>query len=253
MSYIGNDPNDIELLISSDYKTNSKSLLANTECVNKLASDLLSEFAGGNKKIGEIFIFSGSNKLNGALELNGQVILNCNTSYPAFYDWVTNYAQIKTLTEYQTIYSNNGNSCGYFGVDTTAKTIKLPTIKPTTITGVDYNWYICIQTSFGTISDSKYNDIYTEINDLRTAINNKSSTKTTSVTIPSTTTYTDKVCSVTVDGITESTVLLVSPNPNSISAWSSSGMYCSGQGTNSLSFTCTTIPTSDITINIIIF
>ena len=61
------------------------------------------------------------------------------------------------------------------------------------------------------------------------------------------------VCqTVTVSGVTANNNVWVSPAPSSTSDWTAAGIICQSQGTNSLTFSCTTIPSTDITVNIII-
>ena len=61
-----------------------------------------------------------------------------------------------------------------------------------------------------------------------------------------------KVQSVTASGVTTSNLVLVSPAPASTSVYSAAGVYCSAQGSNSLTFTCSSIPTAAITVNVVI-
>lgn len=57
---------------------------------------------------------------------------------------------------------------------------------------------------------------------------------------------------VAVTGVTSSSLVIVSPAPSSMSAYQAAGIYCSAQGTNSLTFTCSTVPTAAITVNVLI-
>lgn len=57
---------------------------------------------------------------------------------------------------------------------------------------------------------------------------------------------------VTATGVDSSSVVIVTPAPASISDYTSAGIYCSAQGTNTLTFTCATVPTSAITVNVLI-
>ena len=57
---------------------------------------------------------------------------------------------------------------------------------------------------------------------------------------------------VTVTGVTASNSVIVSPDPASYAAYTAAGIHCSSQGANSLTFTCTTVPTSAITVNVLI-
>ena len=58
---------------------------------------------------------------------------------------------------------------------------------------------------------------------------------------------------ITVSGVTSSNVVFVSPAPASVSDYTNAGIICTAQGTDSLSFSCVTTPTNDITLNVVIF
>lgn len=58
---------------------------------------------------------------------------------------------------------------------------------------------------------------------------------------------------ITVLGVTSSNVVFVSPAPASVSDYTNAGIICTAQGTDSLSFSCVTTPTNDITLNVVIF
>ena len=53
--------------------------------------------------------------------------------------------------------------------------------------------------------------------------------------------------------IDSNTILIISPAATAanISNYGKASIYCSGQGTNSLSFSCSTKPTSNITVNVL--
>ena len=59
-------------------------------------------------------------------------------------------------------------------------------------------------------------------------------------------------CTKSVTGVTSSNGVIPIPAPASISTWTSSGVCCSAQGNGTLTFTCSTTPTADITVNIMI-
>lgn len=59
-------------------------------------------------------------------------------------------------------------------------------------------------------------------------------------------------CTKSVTGVTSSNGVIPIPAPASISTWTSSGVYCSAQGNGTLTFACSTTPTADITVNIMI-
>lgn len=57
-------------------------------------------------------------------------------------------------------------------------------------------------------------------------------------------------CTKTVNGIASDSTVQVSPAPSSIDVAAAAGVYCSAQGTGSLTFTCKKIPTANITMNV---
>lgn len=52
-------------------------------------------------------------------------------------------------------------------------------------------------------------------------------------------------------GITANSLVIVSPTPNSFTEYGDSGIYCSAQAVNSLTFTCSSPPSSNITVNVV--
>lgn len=56
---------------------------------------------------------------------------------------------------------------------------------------------------------------------------------------------------VSVSEITVTSIIIVSPAPASYDDYTSAGIYCSAQGSNTLTFTCTTTPSNAITVNIL--
>ena len=57
---------------------------------------------------------------------------------------------------------------------------------------------------------------------------------------------------VNVTGVTASNVVFVSPAPASASDYASAGIVCTAQGAGTLTFTCTTVPSNAITVNVVI-
>ena len=58
---------------------------------------------------------------------------------------------------------------------------------------------------------------------------------------------------VTATWVTATNTVIISPDTSSFSSAISSWIYCSAQSNNSLTFTCTEVPSDNITFNIIIF
>lgn len=52
--------------------------------------------------------------------------------------------------------------------------------------------------------------------------------------------------------VTASNTVIVSPDPSSITDYTDAKIYCSAQGTDSLTFTCDTEPSNDIDVNVVI-
>ena len=57
---------------------------------------------------------------------------------------------------------------------------------------------------------------------------------------------------VTATGVTASNTVIVSPAPANIDDYATNKIYCSAQGSNSLTFSCTDTPTGDISVNVLI-
>lgn len=58
---------------------------------------------------------------------------------------------------------------------------------------------------------------------------------------------------VTVAWVTADNTIVVSPVPTSMSDYTSGGIIYTAQGTDSLTFECTTTPSNDIDVNVVIF
>lgn len=59
-------------------------------------------------------------------------------------------------------------------------------------------------------------------------------------------------CTKSVTGVTSSNNVIVTPAPASINTWNSNGVYCSAQGSGTLTFTASTTPSADMTVNVMI-
>lgn len=58
---------------------------------------------------------------------------------------------------------------------------------------------------------------------------------------------------VTANWVTATNTVIVSPDPSSFSDYTDATIYCSAQSTDSLTFTCASEPSNDITVNVMIF
>lgn len=59
-------------------------------------------------------------------------------------------------------------------------------------------------------------------------------------------------CTKSVTGVTTSNSVIVSPAPASIADYVSAGVYCSAQGSGTLTFTASSTPTADLVVNVMI-
>lgn len=91
-----------------------------------------------------------------------------------------------------------------------------------------------------------------------TVVLNASDVGATAMTVPSTmpelvvANWSDNSQTVSVTGVTATNVVFVAPAPTSAEDYASAGIICTAQGTDSLTFTCTTVPSNAITVNVII-
>lgn len=90
----------------------------------------------------------------------------------------------------------------------------------------------------------------TNLNDIVAAINAASNITVTGVLTVSG--WTDNSQTITVSGVTTTNTVIVSPAPLSQTAYSSAGIICTSQSSNSLTFICDTTPETSITVNILI-
>lgn len=56
---------------------------------------------------------------------------------------------------------------------------------------------------------------------------------------------------VTVTGVTATGIVFVSPDPTDQAAYTSAGIVCTAQAADSLTFTATSTPASDLTVNVV--
>ena len=65
--------------------------------------------------------------------------------------------------------------------------------------------------------------------------------------------WSNKSQTVTVTGITASNNVIISPDSSSLEKYLGAGVICTSQAANSLTFTCDTVPTVELKVNILIF
>lgn len=78
--------------------------------------------------------------------------------------------------------------------------------------------------------------------------------KSTSVAVTlASASWSDNTQTVPVTGVTATNNVVVSPSGrDSTEAWADGEVLCTSQGSNTLTFTCTTVPTADITVSVVI-
>lgn len=64
--------------------------------------------------------------------------------------------------------------------------------------------------------------------------------------------WSSKKQTITVAGVTATNTVIVAPEYASQNAYTSAGVYCTAQAANSLTFTCATVPTVALTVNVVI-
>lgn len=64
--------------------------------------------------------------------------------------------------------------------------------------------------------------------------------------------WTNNEQTVTATWVTANNSIIISPVPTDISDYTDAEIYCSAQGTDSLTFTCDTAPSNDIEVNVLV-
>lgn len=101
------------------------------------------------------------------------------------------------------------------------------------------------------ISDSTTTNKFVTATD-KSTWNWKQNKHTATTATLSSASWTSHTQTVSVTWVTASNTVLVSPAPSSFAAYTNAVIYCSAQASWTLTFSCTTDPTSNITVNIII-
>lgn len=90
-----------------------------------------------------------------------------------------------------------------------------------------------------------------QLYNLDDSVINSFSHKTQTITL-TVSAWNNNTQTVAVSGITSDNTVIVSSNPESFDAYSSAKIKCTAQSTNSLTFICDKVPTTDIKVNIVI-
>lgn len=65
--------------------------------------------------------------------------------------------------------------------------------------------------------------------------------------------WSSNIQTVSVTGVTANNVVMVSPSPVSATEYAQCGILCTAQAAGTLTFTCTSVPTNDLTVNVVCF
>lgn len=95
-------------------------------------------------------------------------------------------------------------------------------------------------------------DINGNMDTLDTEVAGKQAQHSTLSLSIATTDWSSKTATKTATGVTASNTVIISPAPASITAWGDAGIKCTAQASNSLTFTCEEVPTSAISVNVVI-
>lgn len=109
-------------------------------------------------------------------------------------------------------------------------------------------------TGTGTVKGASYNgNVYNSVDSSGTlALNNiQAQHASLSVTI-ATSDWSNNTCTKTASGVTASNTVIVSPASASYVAYGEAQVRATAQGTNQLTFTCTDVPSSSLTVNVAI-
>ena len=124
--------NDISLSgISETYED----ILSSINVIGNSITGIINSFP-----IGTIFYCASTEPPDGAFLLNGQIIYNCSSLYPEFYNYINTNSGIRKVTsvEYESEISSIG-MCGGFVVDAENGSIRLPNITSGFIEGSNGN------------------------------------------------------------------------------------------------------------------
>ena len=95
--------------------------------------------------------------------------------------------------------------------------------------------------------------ISSDVSEINATLPNKAN-KSTSVTVTlASASWSNNTQTVPATGVTATNNVVVSPSGrDSTEAWADGEVLCASQGSNTLTFTCTTVPTADITVSVVI-
>lgn len=109
-------------------------------------------------------------------------------------------------------------------------------------------------TGTGTVKAASYNgNVYSSVDASGTlALNNIQAQHATLTITIATSDWSNGTCTKTATGVTASNTVIVSPASASFEAYGEAQVRATAQGTNQLTFTCTDVPSSSLTVNVAI-
>ena len=92
--------------------------------VNGLTPDSSGNVDVGGMPLGTLMPYTGKDVPAGTLRADGTTYTNMQSSFPDFYEWVLASGLTVSLAEYSLV----EGSCGYYGLDTSTGTVRMPTL-----------------------------------------------------------------------------------------------------------------------------
>lgn len=92
--------------------------------VNGLAPDSNGNVDVGGMPLGTLIPYTGKNVPAGTLRADGTTYTDMRSSFPKFYEWVVNSGLTVALGSYALV----EGSCGYYGLDASTGTVRMPTL-----------------------------------------------------------------------------------------------------------------------------
>lgn len=92
--------------------------------VNGLTPDSNGNVDVGGMPLGTLFPYTGKDVPAGTLRADGTTYTNMRASFPEFYEWVVASGLTVPLADYALV----EGSCGYYGLDTSTGTVRMPTL-----------------------------------------------------------------------------------------------------------------------------
>jgi hypothetical protein len=101
-----------------------EAISAKVASVNGLTPDSDGNVDVGGMPLGTVFPYTGKDVPAGTLRADGSTYTNMQNSFPEFYNWVVQSGLTKPLAEYTLV----EGSCGFYGVDESTGTVRMPTL-----------------------------------------------------------------------------------------------------------------------------